>query len=314
MKTDQFKAVLDSRSLPALTAVAKSDLHNHGSRGGNIKYISGWAEVEIKSPDKPFAGMAEMQRWFNGNIKSNCRGVAGYLKCLEAAFVQAREDHIHVLAMSFGCPGIESLGGIDNFISIINALHRLYAPDAAFYPELALRREGDPDYMYGRLDEILSKGWFRSIDVCGYEQARPIKSFKQIYRKAGQYGIKLKAHAGEFGSADDVMEAVEELELSEVHHGIAAAKSISVMKWLSDHNIQLNICPTSNIMTGLVPSYPDHPIRALVQNGIQVTINTDDHLIFNQSVSEEFLNLYTHNVLTADELGAAWQAGLNYYL
>lgn len=297
-----------------MMAVSKSDIHNHGSRGGNINYISKWANVEIIPPDKPFCEMAEMQQWFNDTIKRNCRGVAGYIKCLEAAFVQAHEDHIHILSMSFGLPGIDSLGGISNFINLINILHSSFAPETAFYPELALRREGNPDYIYGRLEEIFSSGWFKSIDVCGYEQAQPIRQFKRIYRKAEQYGLKLKAHVGEFGSADDIMEAVEELGLSEVHHGIAAAKSVRVMKWLSNHNIQLNICPTSNIMMGLVKSYTEHPVKALVSNGIRVTVNTDDHLIFNQSVSEEFLNLYEHGVLSPEELAKAWRAGLDSFL
>ncbi len=71
--------------------------------------------------------------------------------------------------------------------------------------------------------------------------AQPITSFKSIYRKAKEKGIKLKAHVGEWGDADSIKEAVEELELDEVQHGIAAAGSLDVMKWLAAHKIQLNI-------------------------------------------------------------------------
>lgn len=123
-----------------------------------------------------------------------------------------------------------------------------------------------------------------------------------MYRKAKKYRVRLKAHVGEFGTADDVMEAVEELELDEVHHGIAATKSDFIMKWLADHKILLNICPTSNVMLNVVHNYKDHPIKLLYHAGVSVTINTDDLLIFSQSVSQEYIKLYTLGVLNEDEL------------
>lgn len=236
--TASFIQALQSGSLADLTTIPKSDIHNHASRGGNIKYFSEWAKANINPPDQPFADISEMQHWFNVNIKSNYHGITGYLKCLELAFIQAREDNLKVLAMSFGIPGIDSLGGIDNFSGMVDIYHRLHAPGTAIYPELALRREANTDHISNRLDELLSKNWFRSIDNCGYEQAQRISKFKQIYQKASQYGLRLKAHIGEYGNADDVREAVEQLELSEVHHGIAAAQSEAVMNWLANHNIQ----------------------------------------------------------------------------
>jgi adenosine deaminase len=84
----------------------------------------------------------------------------------------------------------------------------------------------------------------------------------------------------------------EELELDEVQHGIAAAQSTSVMKFLADNRIRLNICPTSNVLLGRVQSLAEHPIRKLYDAGVKVTVNTDDVLVFGQSVSDEFLNLY----------------------
>ena len=95
-----------------------------------------------------------------------------------------------------------------------------------------------------------------------------------------------------------------------MQHGIAAANSKSVMKWLSDNKIQLNICPTSNVLLNRVKNYKVHPIRKLYDYGVKVTINTDDMLIFNQSVSEEFLNLYNAGVFNPAELDEIRQNGL----
>ncbi|MGM1048904.1 MAG: hypothetical protein ACQEXX_22560 [Bacillota bacterium] len=192
----------------------------------------------------------------------------------------------------------------------MNDFHRCYAPRTKFLPELALDRACNVDEVYGRLDAILACQWFRSIDICNDEFAQPIACFKSIYRAAKSAGLTLKAHVGEFGTADDVMEAVEELELQEIHHGIAAASSPQIMRWLSENHIQLNVCPTSNIMLGVAESYGTHPIRSLYEYGVPVTINTDDLLIFNQSVSQEYMNLYKSGLMTPEELNEIRLTGL----
>jgi adenosine deaminase len=152
--------------------------------------------------------------------------------------------------------------------------------------------------------------YLKQENHCASSLVQPIKNFKKIYKKAKDSRLRLKAHVGEFGTADDVMEAVEELGLDEVHHGIAAATSPSIMNWLADNRVQLNICPTSNVMLGVVKGYEVHPIRKLYDYGIPVTINTDDLLIFNQTVSQEYLNLYKAGLMTAEELNNIRELGL----
>lgn len=309
----QFIEALYKNSVIDLQKISKSDLHNHAGRGGNIQYIEDWANVKIKPPMNQFDSLLEMQEWFENNVKCHCVGVQGYLKRIEAAFVQAENDNIKVLAMSFGIGELDSLGDMESFTEVINKLHKNYAPSTKFFPELALGRESDTESVLSRLDEIFSYDWFQSIDICNNEFAQPIRNFKPIYKRAQSYGLRLKAHVGEFGSADDVMEAVEELELNEVHHGVAAAQSVQIMKWLANNKIQLNICPTSNIMLKIVDSYANHPIRKLYDHSVPVTVNTDDLLIFNQSISQEYLNLYNSNLMTADELDEIRKRGLIIY-
>lgn len=297
-------------SLKGLQAITKSDLHNHAGRGGNIKYISEWAHVSIQPPTDPFQSLQDMQSWFDEHVKIHCSGLQGYLKRIEAAFVQAEEDHIKILALSFGLDEIDNLGGMDSFSRIMDDFHRRYAPRTRFLPELALDRACHVEAVLGRLDAVLACQWFRSIDICGDEFAQPIARFKSIYRAAKAAGLTLKAHVGEFGTADQVMEAVEELELQEVHHGIAAVSSPQIMRWLSRNHIQMNVCPTSNIMLGVAESYGTHPIRKLYECGIPVTLNTDDLLIFNQSVSQEYINLYKSGLMTPEELNEIRLTGL----
>lgn len=107
---------------------------------------------------------------------------------------------------------------------------------------------------------------------------------------------------GEWGTADDVLRAVETLELDEVQHGIAAAASPAVMRALATAGVRLNVCPTSNLKLGRVATLAEHPIRRLYDAGVRVSVNTDDPLIFGASLSEEFLALYRAGVMTAAEL------------
>jgi adenosine deaminase len=82
------------------------------------------------------------------------------------------------------------------------------------------------------------------------------------------------------------------------------------MRMLADNHIRLNICPTSNVMLGRVAGL-ETPIRKLYDAGIDVTVNTDDVLVFGNGVSEEFLGLYQANVFDADELDLIRRAGLS---
>ena len=153
------------------------------------------------------------------------------------------------------------------------------------------------------LSEAIESGVFRSIDMYAYEQDCDPESVQRIYDHARRRDMKLKAHVGEFGNADEVKRTAEILQLDEVQHGIAAAESTAVMNWLADNRIRLNICPTSNVMLGAVADLPVYTrLTQLYDHGVEVTINTDDLTIFGQSVSDEYLNLYRAGVFTPDEL------------
>lgn len=307
---NKFEFYLQEGSLEGLSTIPKSDIHSHAGRGGKIDYVSSWAKAVISLPPNKFDSLEHMARWYSDNVKTHCPGLEGHLKRWEAAFAQAFYDNITVLALSFTISDIDFVGGIEPFIKILKEYNQHFAPNTKFLPELTFDRACNTEEEFSRLDEILSYDFFKSVDICCNEFAQPIRNFKKIFRKAKEYSLRLKAHVGEFGSADDVMEAVEELELNEIHHGIAASESSFVMKWLADHKIQLNICPSSNVMLSIVENYAVHPIRKIYDAGIPVTINTDDLLIFNQTVSQEYLNLFKANLMTAKELNKVRETGL----
>jgi adenosine deaminase len=215
--------------------------------------------------------------------------------------------------MSVHTKQLSEFGTYEQLFKILDELKNKYIPDTLFMPELLI---GVIGAAVDIMDEILSFNYFKSIDMCCDELEDPIKTYKdykKICRKAKKAGLKLKAHVGEYGTADDVMKAVEEWELDEVQHGIGASSSPQIMNWLAQHKIRLNVCPTSNIMLERVPSYIEHPIKKLYDYGVPVTINTDDMLIFNQSVSQEYLNLFRCGLMSAEELDNIRLTGLSTY-
>ena len=307
---DLFCDALRDKDTDRLLALPKSDLHNHSTKGCRRSWLAERLKQDLPDPPVPLDGLAGMQEWFRSFIKPFCDGQEGALLRWEGAFAEAKRNHIARLSMNFGAAEIELAGGIEAFRESIESLHRAYCPETVFEPELTYPSNCDIALEAERMDAYLQSGWFRSIDVCGYENIRPVEDFLPLYRKAEQYRLVKKMHAGEAGTAEDVRRAVEVLGLSEVHHGISAAASKDTMRFLADNRIQLNVCPGSNVILGYVKDYAAHPIRVLVENGIRVTINTDDLLIFDSSIENEYLRLYCAGTLSAEQLDAIRRVGL----
>lgn len=307
---DKFIRYLKDNDLNGLRKIHKSDLHNHATRGGNIRHVVENSVDVLKSLPSKFKDLNEMQDWYDKNIKSHCVGKQGFMKRVESAFLQAKEDGINVLTLSFGVGDkIHFNNSLLEYVENIKKMKDKIIPETTFLPEISFGRTKNINPVEEIFDEILSLNYFKSIDLVG-DEAIHVDNYKNIYRKAKKNGFILKAHVGEFGSAEAIRRAVDILELDQVHHGISAIDSKEVMNWLASNKIQLNICPTSNVMLSRVDSYKNHPIGKLYSHGIPVTINTDDMLIFNQSVSEEYLNLYNNGILSASELNDIREIGL----
>lgn len=307
MDENSFVTALKSESLQALQGIPKSDLHSHAGRGGHISFFEKYAGVKITPRSVPFENLSEMNQWLKENVKCHLpKGAEGYLKQIEASFVQVASDNVTVLALSFCVDEIQLLGGMEAFKNTIDGLREKYAPNTVLYPDLAL---GYFTEEVNDLDEILAAKWFSGVDIMNYLGTYTMDEMKRICEKARGGGLILKAHIGEFGEADDVWRYAEELGLDQIQHGVLAVRSEKIMRYLADHHIQLNVCPTSNVMLKVCADYKTHPIHTLFASGVPVTINTDDLLIFNSTLSEEYLKLYRAG-MKASDLEVIRQIGL----
>ena len=99
--------------------------------------------------------------------------------------------------------------------------------------------------------------------------------------------MSLVPHAGEFGDADQVAAALG-LGAARIQHGIAATGDRGLLQRLAGSNVCLDVCPTSNVAVGAVESLDVHPLPALVDSGVRVSLNADDSLLFGCSLLSEY--------------------------
>lgn len=307
-----FTEALKSGDLDAIRRYPKADLHNHFVLGSSRRYLSEHCGKDIHPVRSPLSSMKEMDAWSTKNLSGLSDTPEGRRLLIRAAFVQAVEDGVTVLEIGEDVWGLAEFfhGDTEELIAAFEDAHQEIAPDIELRLLIGLSRHCDIAY----LEDCLSRFWghraFCSIDLYGDETAQPIENFIPIYKRAKAEGLRLMAHVGEWGTADDVRHAVECLELDEVQHGIAAADDPSVMRFLADNHIRLNITPTSNCLLGRVTDLKAHPIASLYRNGVDVTINSDDVLIFDSDVSKEYLRLYQSGCLNAEELDDIRRNGL----
>ncbi|TSA28322.1 MAG: adenosine deaminase [Bacteroidetes bacterium] len=300
--SDLTSAMMEG-DLQKIRVVPKADLHNHcllGMRLAEVREISG---LNIRPFRYQGNGVRDINDWIREQYVPvlNIPGI--FPKLVEASFRQAAGDGITLLEMSIDV-GFGHLYGIParTIVETLQQAHREVAPQIAFRPCLGFPRSRPVHRLLRFFEPYLDLDYFTAIDLYDEEQSQPVQNFREIYRFARQQRLRCTAHAGEFGSAEEVREAVEVLELDAVQHGIAAASSPEVMQWLADRAVPLNICPTSNLVLRRVSSYAAHPVRILYDHGVKVTISTDDVTLFDQGVSEELLNLFRAGVFSAEEL------------
>ena len=309
---DNFIQALKQKDLEKVRALPKSDLHNHFVLGASRAYLRKMTGIQIDPIKRPLSSMDGMHAWNRENLGERFNTPDMRKLLIRAAFQQAKDDGVTVLEIGEDVWGLGEFFHHDTaeLVEAFAAARREIAPHIELRLQIGLSRHCPIEY----LEDCLSYFWgnkaFYSIDLYGDEFAQPIENFKAIYRRAKKEGLRLKAHVGEWGTAGDVRRAVEELELDEVQHGISAIHDESVVRFLADHHIRLNITPSSNVLLGRVSSMADHPIGPLYRSGVDVTINSDDILIFDSDVSKEYLRLYGSGCLSAEELDSIRHSGL----
>lgn len=138
------------------------------------------------------------------------------------------------------------------------------------------------------------------INLGGSEHRFPPELFADAYRLARKKGFRLTAHAGEGLGPESVRGALDVLGAERIGHGVRATEDPALLRLLAEKGISLEVCPTSNLRTGICPSYEAHPLGTLHRAGIPVTVNTDDPTFFGTTLSGECARLAEMGLSGAD--------------
>ncbi len=133
--------------------------------------------------------------------------------------------------------------------------------------------------------------------------------FGPAFRAARDAGLHSAPHAGETVGPAEVWAALRELGAERIGHGIGAAQDPVLLAYLASHGIALEVCPTSNVCTGAVPSLAEHPLPLLLEAGVPVTLATDDPGMFHTTLNDEYLRCQQAFGLTAAGLAELARAG-----
>ncbi len=129
------------------------------------------------------------------------------------------------------------------------------------------------------------------ITLGGSEHKVPAREFKEHYRLAKDHGLGLTAHAGEAMGPESVWDAIRSLGVERIGHGVRSIEDPKLVEYLAEHQIPLEVCPTSNLKTGVFRSYQEHSVRKLYKAGVSISINTDDPSFFDTTLADEFEHL-----------------------
>jgi len=313
------EATMASRTFSELVrSIPKTEIHIHAEATVsfesyfrlNKKYK---ADASLRSP-ADFRKLLEMdslaamiKNFFY--LQSLFRSSEDFLLVVSDVTAYANRNNIEYMEL-FVAPsmvlkqgGIDFAGIMDPLIEGFTNLHSKGGPDVRLIVDVS--RSFGSENAARNLSHVLAyikrrpNDRLLGIGLGGQEYGNPCIEYKGVFTEARAAGLHVVAHAGEETGPESIREAVFELGAERIGHGTSAIQDPGLMDLLAERAIPLEICPTSNIVTGkYVHSYAEHPIKKFLEHGIAATLNTDDPVLFDVELVEEYRR-------AADQIGIA---------
>jgi adenosine deaminase len=140
------------------------------------------------------------------------------------------------------------------------------------------------------------------FDLAGAEENFPAKKFKEAFSRVLTNNINCTLHAGEAFGPESIHQAIHLCGAHRIGHGVRLIEDGDLLNYVNDHRIPLECCPSSNVQTKAVKRMEDHPIRLFFDLGLRVTVNTDNRMVTNTTVSREFQVLHDTLGFSLDEM------------
>lgn len=141
-----------------------------------------------------------------------------------------------------------------------------------------------------------------AVDLAGREPEADMRPFGPLFERARAHGLGVTIHAGEWVGAQGVRDALDVFAPERIGHGVRAAEDPALLRLLAQRGTVLEICPSSNVDSGVVPALEQHPLPALLRAGVRVTLNTDDPALCHLTLSDEFARVRAALPVSDDDL------------
>jgi adenosine deaminase len=302
----------------------KIDLHRHLEGSLRLETLSEVAQEHgVNLPGyevetiRPYVQMTEEEPHTYRNFLAKFRVLRHFYQTQQVvervtyeAVADAADDNVRYLELRF-TPS--ALGNVGNFSMedvtrwVIRSV-REAERDHDIRVGLILNMNRHEDISIGREIAYLAmryKGDIVALDLGGDEVAFSARPFAPLFQQAKKEGLGITVHAGEWKGSENIIESVEYLCAERIGHGVRAIENSDVVRFVRERGIALEICPTSNLQSGVVSSPSHHPLADLLDLGIAITINTDDPSISNIDLTDEYVLAVSKLGLTIDNLKQA---------
>jgi adenosine deaminase len=161
------------------------------------------------------------------------------------------------------------------------------------------------------LDSALAfKDRIAGVGLDSSERGNPPSKFKHVFRRAGDAGFFLTAHAGEEGPPSYVWEALDVLGVARIDHGNRSLEDAALVDRIARERLPLTMCPLSNLRLRVVDDLAHHPLRRMMDKGVLATVNSDDPAYFGGYVNQNYLAVSAALRLGRDEIAAIVRNGI----
>lgn len=289
-----------------IQALPKTETHLHLEGGLPYELLRKWkpneypADPFFHASDYRFSSFAEFDRVLLGHALPWFVSADRYHEAAKAVFAQHVKQNVRYVETSFHLP-------VTQFINvpgreIIAAIRSAVPANLEVRIFAGMLRTDYAGPMQSVIDQLENWDELAGVDLHGYEM-QPTESWSaRVWKRIRDAGKVTKCHAGEFDGPHRVREAIEQLGVKRVQHGIRSAEDPQVVELARDQDVTFDICPISNVRLGVVSSVAEHPIKSLMSAGVRCTVSTDDPLVFGNTVNDEFRVLATEAGLSRAQL------------
>lgn len=278
----------DLRSLP------KAELHVHLLGAMRQSTMAELAVQEgIDAPDpRVFASFDDFQKCFQASFQLCTARPENMRRLVREVVADAAADGVVWVQPHFDPHVFTPLGTPDEVMELV--LDEGFAAGleygVGFGLTMAAQRHTDAEVaedLARYAARYVGRG-VHALGLTGNDTVAPAEVFAKAFAIARDAGLTCAPHAGELAGPESVRAAVEELGATRVAHGVRAAEDPLVLEFLASRGVSLDVCLTSNLLLGVVPSIAEHPLPRLLAAGVRCSLGADDPLMFSVGLYDEY--------------------------